>query len=180
VFPLVATFAILLVVGILAALVLGVGLGRKKNPAAEIPQTRAEPSGEARSRPVQITLAVSTTPPGAQVVRTRPDRKILGLTPLSLNLPVSAGSWKLLVIRDGYEPKTLLVALNANQTLTLDLKPLQPPAHRPAGASRRASRKVASRPAASRRAVRTPATGKGRPRKARRRKAYKNGIVDPF
>lgn len=180
VFPLVATFAVLLVVGTLAALLLGVGLGRKKKPAAEVAETRAAPSGKAPARSARITLAVSTTPSGAQVVRTHPDKKILGLTPLNLNLPASTGSWKLHVILDGYEPKDLRVALNANQTLTLDLKPLEPRAARPAGATRGPSRTAASRPAASRTAARAAGKGRKRPRKPRRRKTSKNGIVDPF
>ena len=67
------------------------------------------------------TVEIDSTPPGAAVVR---DGKRLGVTPLSLDLPVSSVPIELRLEHAGYQPRTEQVVVKGNVVLQLPLEPI--------------------------------------------------------
>jgi serine/threonine protein kinase len=88
----------------------------------------APPTPAAPAAPQTISIAISSTPAGALVVRER-DGAVLGRTPLALSWPRSVGVESLRLDREGYRSETLLVALNRDGQSTIELHPiaLSPP-----------------------------------------------------
>jgi serine/threonine-protein kinase len=72
----------------------------------------------------RIVLRIKTSPPGAQVLRVKPTKKVLGLTPLKLEVSASRATWKLVVRRQGYQDKPFEVTLDRDsQVVNITLEP---------------------------------------------------------
>ena len=65
----------------------------------------------------RIVLRIKTSPPGAQVLRVKPTKKVLGLTPLELKVSAGKTTWKLVVRRQGYQDKPFEVTLDRDSQL---------------------------------------------------------------
>ncbi|MBL9021445.1 MAG: TonB-dependent receptor [Myxococcales bacterium] len=79
----------------------------------------------ARIRPSVAVLAVETSPPGATIFIDRKDLGARGATPRSLGF--KAGTYRVIVERDGYEPKVIegvVLETGKEQKLKLDLVPI--------------------------------------------------------
>ena len=135
------------------------------DPAAVPPRTQVAaivPAGTAAARsPVpapavpEITIAFTTTPPGARVFRVG-ESVPLGTTPFAATFARTMQRITVRIEREGYQPTTSEIGLDTSHEIVTDLEPIAPPA---AG-----SRKV-TRPT-------PPREPKGR--------VQREGTIDPF
>jgi serine/threonine-protein kinase len=98
-------------------------------PAAPVAEPVAPPSPSAPAPPASISLNITSTPPGARLVRER-DGANIGATPFKDTWPREVGAEKLRLELDGYRPEPFAVPLERGVDLTFSLTPL-PPAPRP-------------------------------------------------
>jgi hypothetical protein len=75
---------------------------------------------EAPAPPANVSLSVSTTPPGA-TIRRADTKVVLGKTPLSVELPRGPGEVGLEFELSGYRPVEKKVRLDSNGTLDVTL-----------------------------------------------------------
>ena len=188
-------FAVLLTAAATAALLVGLGYGRKTQPTAKPAPAVKRTAGPVEAK-VALTLTVLSNPAGAEVVHDGLVKRVLGMTPLNLQLPRNSERWTLLVQREGYQAKKVSVVLSNDQTLSVELQRTAriQPAHRkrPPWTS---PRPVAVKPRAAspgtvrrRSSVRRRRTRRPRPatildsppRKPRRVSSGRSRLVDPF
>ena len=163
---LVAGGALVAIAAVATAVILGTRSGKKDQPAAK-PAVKIEKK-EPRPKTRTISLVIRSTPAGAEVVRIAPAKKVLGLTPLTLNVPGNSQKWSLVLKRDGYQDKKVIVILDQSQTLSLELKAKDvrpPPEEEPIDRYRRPSGRRDS---------------SDRPRKPRRDIPGSRRLIDPF
>ena len=89
----------------------------------------SEPAGSAGSAseaPVMATVEIDSVPPGANVTR---DGKVLGQTPLKLELPVSASAVEIRIERAGFHARTEQVVVKGNLVLQVPLEAIAAPHH---------------------------------------------------
>ncbi len=121
------------VAAVLAVAAIGaVALVRRPEPAAA-----PAPTGPAAPMPATVTLSVTSTPPGAHVVRLDSGEEV-GRTPFSLSVPRSDRDVSFRLNLEGFEPTERTVTLNANATLQVDLKAIARP-----GLPKKAGRTIA-------------------------------------
>jgi hypothetical protein len=109
----------------------------------------------------RVTLRVSTSPAGAEVIRLGKKNRVLGLTPFRLKVRPADETWKLKVRLDGYREKPFELSLaKGNQRVSLTLERVsKPAAPAPVMRSKRAVRRVRRRP--MRRRTRQMGTARG-------------------
>jgi serine/threonine protein kinase len=149
----------LVVLGLFALVVIGgvaVGLAPRASPPAPEPVPVVAPLAPVAVVPLvaapKVWLEVASVPPGARVART--DSSVeLGITPFRVELD-SVEKVSLTFALEGYEPETRALALEANASVTVDLRPVP------------------------KQDVALPATKTGSP--AGKKPVSRDGVVDPF
>ena len=101
---------------------------RGSEPAVALPTTTA--TGEVKETPKTISVAVTSEPTGARLVRER-DGADIGVTPFKESWPASEGVEKLHIELDGYRSEPVVVPLDRGVALSFALTKLPAaPAHK--------------------------------------------------
>jgi serine/threonine-protein kinase len=152
--------------------------GVRPPPPVSAPSPAAPPG--APHAPPEVTLGITSTPPGADVYRAA-DGIRLGATPFAKTFPRTDGEARFIVKRAGFEDETVTLSAAGDGTRAVELRPVAPSAPLPKETPRHASRRAAAGstpppreapPSSSEiRAVEKPA-GKSKP--------LEDGALDPY